>query len=250
MNSTPLVVWVLREIKGGHRHGNHGCQWGSLAQSRMSLSGGTCLSQGQDAPAIQRRVFSLGSHVQRCLGEWRPHTFPSMTPVNFPGDTQSWVEASLWNHTPWSWGQASHVHPKAPCDLGATPGSLPSSPGAADSLLVLHLQPGEHKAAMSNADSAVRLPFSSPAERTRRDTAGGGGEASGWGVWGGRRGGEGREAVSFPQSASRALRCLHNAWVQIYTSSPNDRVCLNTHPQACCGYTRVSVFPRLYKACL
>ena len=113
MNSTPLVVWVLTEIKGGHRHGNHGCQWGSLAQSRMSLSGGTCLSQGQDAPAIQRRVFSLGSHVQRCLGEWRPHTFPSVTPVNFPGDTQSWVEASLWNHTPWSWGQASHVHPQS-----------------------------------------------------------------------------------------------------------------------------------------
>lgn len=147
-------------------------------------------------------------------------------------------------------GKPHMCTPKAPCDLGATPGSPPSSPGAADSLLVLHPQPGEHKAAMSNADSAVRLPSSSPAERTRRDTAGGGGEASGWGVWGGGRGGEGREAVSFPQSASRALRCLHNAWVQIYTSSPNDRVCLNTYPQACCGYTRVSVYPRLYKACL
>ena len=35
--------------------------------------------------------------------------------------------------------------PKAPCDVGATPGSPPSSPGAADSLLVLHPQPGNTK---------------------------------------------------------------------------------------------------------
>ena len=112
------------------------------------------------------------------------------------------------------------------------PGSPPSSPGAAGSLLVLHPQPGEHKAAASNADSAVRLPSSSPAERTCRDTAGGGGEASGWGVWGRVRWGKGRMAVSFPQSASRAPRCLHQPECK---STPRLQLCLGAQGRAGCG---------------
>ena len=85
------------------------------------------------------------------------------------------VGGSLSRTTPLDYEGKPHMcTPKAPCDIGATPGSPPSSRGAAGSLLVLHPQPGEHKAAASNADSAVRLPSSSAAERTRRDSAGGG----------------------------------------------------------------------------
>ena len=83
---------------------------------------------------------------------------------------------------------------------------------------------GEHKAAASNADSAVRLPSSSPAERTHRDTVGGGGEASGEEC--GEEGGgerEGRPSASLrappgPRDASTSLRAKPHlvsnyAWV-------------------------------------
>ena len=63
-------------------------------------------------------------------------------------------------------------------------------------------------------------------------------------------GDEGREDVGFPQSSSRARRSLHHAWVQIHTLFPNECACLSTHPQGHCGYTRVSTYPPLYKACL
>lgn len=43
---------------------------------------------------LSREGFSAS--VLTCSGAWGsggPHTLPSMTPVNFPGDTRSWVEA-------------------------------------------------------------------------------------------------------------------------------------------------------------